>query len=91
VIVNRTWPAELATELADIELAGPSAAFVSFAQACLRAQADVIAAAAPLCPTRVVLPSASALALAQRGALADLGGSLLHALSPALPELRRAS
>ena len=91
VIVNRTWPPELAPELASVTIPPGADAFVAYARAELQAQAAVVAAVETWAPAVVVLPSRSVLIEARRPALVELGLSLSRALAPAIPDLRSAS
>ncbi|HEX7699524.1 MAG TPA: ArsA-related P-loop ATPase [Kofleriaceae bacterium] len=91
VIVNRTWPPELAAELASGAFSPDAAAFVAYARAQLRAQAAVLAAVETWAPTIVVLPSRPVLIEARRPALVELGVSLSRALSPTMSERRSVS
>ncbi|MEO8553797.1 MAG: ArsA-related P-loop ATPase [Kofleriaceae bacterium] len=85
VIVNRTWPPELAAELAGVADAN---AFVAYARAQLQAQVAVLAAVESWAPAVVVLPSRSVLVEARRPALVELGAALSGALSPVTDALR---
>ena len=83
VIVNRTWPPELATELAGVAVPGGAERFVAYARAQLAAQAAVIDTAAALAPRVVTVPSLAALERSGRDALVELGEVLRARLSPA--------
>jgi anion-transporting ArsA/GET3 family ATPase len=91
VIVNRTWPPELAAELASIAIPPGADPFVAYARAQLQAQAAVLAAVETWAPAVVVLPSRPLLIDARRPALVELGVALSRALSPATGVLRSRS
>jgi anion-transporting ArsA/GET3 family ATPase len=91
VIVNRTLPAELVTELAVLEVPPRAERLVGYARAYASAQAGVLAAAARWAPTVLTLASQPALVESRRPALVDLGTALLDGLSPVAAELRIAS
>jgi anion-transporting ArsA/GET3 family ATPase len=78
VIVNRTWPLEVARELAALEVG--EGAVLSHARSYARAQLLTLEAAAALGPPVVELPAAPALATAEkREVLLELGERLLSA------------
>ena len=83
VVVNRTFPAELAAELDAIASPAGAEPFIGHARAYAAAQRDVIAAASAWAPLVLTLPSQPALVEARRSALVELGASLLHELDRA--------
>lgn len=91
VIVNRTFPAELVTELGAVEVAPGAKPFVDYARAYASAQADVLAAVSGWAPTVLALASHPAIVETRRSALVDLGSSLLQGLSPVAAEVKNAS
>lgn len=80
VIVNRTCPGELATELATIDPPVGAEALIGYARAYASSQAEVFAAASTWAPLVLALPSRPSLVEARRPALVELGTSLLHGL-----------
>ncbi len=88
VIVNRTLPAALATELAAAKIPAGAEALVAYVRASLEAQARVLAAAPALAPTTIALAANPALIQARRAALVELGETLRTALSPESPQTR---
>lgn len=85
VIVNRTLPAELAAELAAVEVPAGAEPLVAYARAYAAAQTGVIAAVSGWGPTVVTLPSCPALAETRRAALVELGLELMTGLGHARP------
>jgi anion-transporting ArsA/GET3 family ATPase len=80
VIVNRTFPSELAAELGDVEPPAGAEPLVEYARAYTSAQAGVLAAASAWAPEVLTLPSQPALVEARRPALIELGALLLRGL-----------
>jgi len=79
VIVNRTWPAALADELAGVAIPGAEP-LVAYARAQLAAQAGVLAAVRDWAATVIALPSHADLGAARRPALIELGEALRREL-----------
>lgn len=79
LILNRTWPAHAAAELAAIDVPAGGEALFGYARSALAAQAGVFAAASALA-TVVTLPSNPGLDRARRPALVELGAALLRGL-----------
>jgi anion-transporting ArsA/GET3 family ATPase len=90
VIVNRTWPRELAAELAAIEIPASASSLVEHARAHLVAQDQVLAAVSAWAPTVISLASRVDLGEARRPALVELGEALWRDLEPPF-EARSAS
>ena len=83
LIVNRTWPPDVASELAAIEVPAGLDALVGYVRAELDAQAAVFAAASILSTAVVTLASNPALDRARRPALVELGTALVLGLEAA--------
>jgi hypothetical protein len=91
VIVNRTLPTELVTELGSIKVPPGAEPLIDYARAYASAQADVLAAVSRWAPTVLALASHPALVETRRSALVALGTSLLQGLSPVAAEIKNAS
>jgi len=79
LILNRTWPAEAAAELAAIDVPAGAEALVGYLRSELAAQAGVLAASSALAPV-IMLASNPGLDRARRPALVELGAALLRGL-----------
>jgi anion-transporting ArsA/GET3 family ATPase len=88
VIVNRTWPREVARELDTAAVPPPAFPLVEYTRAYLEAQARVVSAVATWAPV-ITVASRPALTQVRRDALVELGATLAHSL--AAIEWRRAS
>jgi anion-transporting ArsA/GET3 family ATPase len=85
VIVNRTWPAALGAELAQVAVPAGATALLEHARALALAQAGVVGAAAALGLLVIALAARPAAALAHRAALIALGTTLWRGLVPRAP------
>jgi hypothetical protein len=87
VIVNRTWPADLSSELGSAQLPVGSERLVAYAKDQIAAQAATLSCAASLAKLRVIVPSQLGLETVLREALLQVGALLGQRLDPPTPVL----